>query len=184
VRWSSISIISINICFRCTSRWASSSIFFASSSTKFLASSSAFAAFAFADLDRRLAWTWKVSIHKGIFKLIDWPFRSEFFAAIVLGDLGGSSSRFAWTWKLLNYERIVKFICSSPFWVSFFFFRLRCAETGGACWTNFELKHYTRSTGDQSAIDVSQFHKNQGTPLLQSCAGNELPRNTSATLTR
>ena len=36
------------------------------------------------------------------------------------------------------------------------------------CWTNFELKHYTRSTGDQRAIDVSQFHKNQGTPLLQS----------------
>jgi hypothetical protein len=58
------------------------------------------------------------------------------------------------------------------------------AETGGACWTNFELKHYTGSTGDQRAIDVSRFHKNQGTPLLQSCAGNELPRNTSATLTR
>jgi len=29
-----------------------------------------------------------------------------------------------------------------------------------------------------------QFHKDQGTPLLQSWAGNELPRNTSATLTR
>ena len=99
---------SINICFRCTSRWASSSIFFASSSIKFSASSSTFAAFSFADLDRRLAWTWKVSIHEGIFKLIDRPFCSvlsfNFLFALELGD---SNSFFAWTWKLLNYKRIV-----------------------------------------------------------------------------
>ena len=161
--------ISFELRFRCTSRLASSSIFFASSSINFLCWSSCFAAWVFADKDcrhtwtwkvsiykgifelidwpfwyvflsdffsafvlgetnRRFAWTWKVSIHKGIFELIEWPFwyvfLFDFFSAFVMGESSESNCRLAWTWKLLNYERIVKFICSSPFWVSFFFFRL------------------------------------------------------------
>ena len=42
------------------------------------------------------------------------------------------------------------------------------AETGGACWTILELKHYTRCTGDQRAIDVSPVLQGPGTPPLQS----------------
>ena len=38
------------------------------------------------------------------------------------------------------------------------------AETGGACWTIFELKHYTRCTDDQHVIDVSPVSQGPGNP--------------------
>ena len=58
------------------------------------------------------------------------------------------------------------------------------AETGGAVgrFSNWNITLGARAINARSTFH--QFHKNQGTPLLQSWAGNELPRNTSATLTR
>jgi len=47
---------------------------------------------------------------------------------------------------------------------TFFFPFAGAAETGGACWTIFELKHYTRSTDDQRVIDVSPVSQEPGNP--------------------
>ena len=68
---------------------------------------------------------------------------------------------------------------------TFFFFRLRVMPKQGehvGRFSNWNITLGARAINARSTFH--QFHKDQGTPLLQSWAGNELSRNTSATLTR
>ena len=70
-----------------------------------------------------------------------------------------------WQWPSDNQHEEVhgKFSQKLPF-PHFFLPFTGDTETGGSCWTIFELKHYTRSTVDQHAIDVSPVSQEPGNP--------------------